>query len=44
MVALRVGMGLGVTEAEGGVADLRTANGKRLKHLQWHTTGKKLTF
>jgi len=44
MVALRVGMGLGVTEAEGGVADLRTANGKRLKHLQWHTTGKNSHF
>ena len=37
-------MGLGVTEAEGGVADLRTANGKRLKHLQWHTTGKNSHF
>ena len=44
MVTLRGGIGLGATEAGGGVADLRAASDKRLTRLQRHTTGKNSRF
>jgi len=44
MMALRGGIVLGVTEAGGGVANLRMASGRRLAYLQWRTTGKHSEF
>ena len=44
MVALRGGTGLGATEAGSGVADLKTASGRRLVRLQQRMTGKHSHF
>jgi len=40
VVALRGGIVLEVTEAGGGVANLRMASGRRLAYLKRRTTGK----